>query len=156
MNPSQSYTRNFYYDGDQIVEERDENNKWVTRYMNGVGIDDPLLLLNASGVYGYTKDALGSIKELVKLDQQVPHQRYRYSAYGITSEALEVVTPDKKSIENRYAYTGRELEPETGLYYYRARYYDPELGRFLNEDPIGFEGGDVNLYRYVFNNPVRW
>ena len=154
-NPSLSNERRFYYDRDQIVEERNENNQVVTRYMNGTGVDDPLLLINASGVYGYTKDGLGSVKELVKLDQQIPHQRYSYSSYGMTTEALEVVTPDKKPIENRYAYTGRELEHETGLYYYRARYYDPELGRFISEDPIGFSGGDVNLFRYVVNDPMN-
>ena len=49
---------------------------------------------------------------------------------------------------------GRELDAESGLYFYRARYYDASLGRFINEDPIGFTGGDVNLYAYVFNNPV--
>jgi RHS repeat-associated protein len=51
------------------------------------------------------------------------------------------------------AFTGREWDPETGLYYYRARYYDPSIGRFLSEDPIGLEGG-VNYFRYVGNNPV--
>lgn len=43
-----------------------------------------------------------------------------------------------------------------GFYYMRARYYDPNVGRFISEDPIGFEGGDVNLYAYVGNNPVSW
>jgi len=51
------------------------------------------------------------------------------------------------------AYTGREGDPETGLYYYRARYYDPKVGRFISEDPIRFAGG-VNFYSYVTNNPV--
>ena len=51
-----------------------------------------------------------------------------------------------------YTYTGRELDPETGLYYYRARYYDPRIGRFLQEDPIW----DVNLYGYVQNNPLKY
>ena len=51
-----------------------------------------------------------------------------------------------------YAYTGREWDPEINLYYYRARYYDPKIGRFISEDPIGFEGG-LNFYAYVFNNP---
>jgi RHS repeat-associated protein len=50
-------------------------------------------------------------------------------------------------------YTGREIDRDTGLYYYRARFYDPEIGRFLAEDPIGFEGG-INFYAYVGNNPV--
>jgi len=53
------------------------------------------------------------------------------------------------------AFTGREWDPETGLYYYRARYYDPKIGRFISEDPIGFAAG-TNFYNYVENNPVRY
>ena len=56
--------------------------------------------------------------------------------------------------EPGYAFTGREWDPETGLYYYRARYYDPKVGRFTAEDPIAFQGG-VNFYAYVLGNPVR-
>ncbi len=52
-------------------------------------------------------------------------------------------------------YTGRERDAETGLYYYRARYYDPSIGRFLTEDPLGFGAGDVNFYAYVGNNPIN-
>ncbi|MDX9715704.1 MAG: RHS repeat-associated core domain-containing protein [Dissulfurispiraceae bacterium] len=48
------------------------------------------------------------------------------------------------------------MNQETGLYYYRARYYDANTGRFISKDPIGFSAGDVNLYRYVGNNPVNW
>jgi len=54
-----------------------------------------------------------------------------------------------------YAFTGRRLDAETGLYYYRARYYKPEIGRFLQTDPIGYEGG-LNMYAYVGNNPIMW
>jgi RHS repeat-associated protein len=53
-----------------------------------------------------------------------------------------------------FAYTGRERDEETGLYYYRARYYDPAVGRFVSEDPLGFAAGDTNLFRYVRNVPV--
>lgn len=53
-----------------------------------------------------------------------------------------------------YKYTGRE-DDGSGLFYYRARYYSPRLGRFVSEDPIGFRGG-INLYRYVVNNPLKW
>ena len=56
---------------------------------------------------------------------------------------------------NSFRYTGREFDSETGLYYYRARYYDPEVGRFLSEDPIGFDGG-INFYSYVGNNPINF
>jgi RHS repeat-associated protein len=59
-------------------------------------------------------------------------------------------------VEFRYGYTGRELDSETGLYYYRARYYAPTTGRFISEDPMGFGAGDTNLYRYVFNNATNY
>jgi RHS repeat-associated protein len=57
--------------------------------------------------------------------------------------------------ELRFGYTGREQDGETGLDYYRARYYDASNGRFISEDPIGFEAEDTNFYRYVGNNSVN-
>lgn len=59
------------------------------------------------------------------------------------------------NFRNGYQFTAREWDKETGLYYYRARYYDPMEGRFISKDPIGFESGDVNLYGYVHNNPIN-
>jgi len=66
---------------------------------------------------------------------------------------MEIV--DSSIIGNPYMFTGRRFDSETGLYYYRARYYDPYIGRFLQTDPIGYYGG-LNLYTYVDNNPVNW
>ena len=62
-------------------------------------------------------------------------------------------TASTGSLVNSFQYTGRESDPETGLYYYRARYYDPNAGRFLSEDPLGFEAG-INKYVYVENRPI--
>lgn len=59
------------------------------------------------------------------------------------------------SASTRYTYTGREADAEVGLMYYRARWYDPQLGRFLSEDPIGLDGG-MNMYSYVGNNPINF
>ena len=53
-------------------------------------------------------------------------------------------------------FTGRELQQESGLYNYRNRFYHPGIGQFLQSDPIGFEGGDVNIYTYVWNNSPNW
>jgi RHS repeat-associated protein len=61
--------------------------------------------------------------------------------------------PEAGASEPGYAYTGREWDPGTGFYFYRARYYDPKGGRFISENPTGFERGDVNLDAYVGNNP---
>ncbi len=58
-------------------------------------------------------------------------------------------------VTNPYTFTGRRFDPESGLYYYRARYYDAKLGRFLSRDPIGFEGSEWNLYEYVKGMPTR-
>lgn len=74
-------------------------------------------------------------------------QQYAYDAFGM-------VTPSQPDFANPYTYTGREWDQELGLYFYRARYYDAMEGRFISKDPIGFAGGDVNLYRYVQNNPI--
>lgn len=90
-------------------------------------------------------DGLGSIVAMTDAAGNVTSRR-QYDAWG----NLEVGAD-----QPGYAFTGREWDPETGLYYYRARYYDPKVGRFLSEDPIGFAGG-INLYAYVGNNPIGW
>ncbi len=74
---------------------------------------------------------------------------YAYTAYGDGEAAVE-------GVEQAFRYTGRRFEPETGLYHYRARDYDPATARFLQEDPIHFAAGDMNIYRYVWNNPLNW
>jgi RHS repeat-associated protein len=71
-----------------------------------------------------------------------------YDAFGgVTSQTDE-------SVVFRYGYTARELDAESGLQYNRARYLDSFTGKFISEDPIGFQGGDSNLYRYVNNLPI--
>jgi RHS repeat-associated protein len=73
---------------------------------------------------------------------------YAYDPFGS-------VTVSGEASDNTFQYTGRENDG-TGLYYYRARYYSPELQRFISRDPIGLSGGDVNFYRYVGNDPVKF
>ncbi|MHB9050184.1 MAG: RHS repeat-associated core domain-containing protein, partial [Pirellulales bacterium] len=73
-----------------------------------------------------------------------------YDAFGkITSQTNSAEQP-------RFTYTARELDSDTGLYYYRARWYDATTGKFMSEDPIDFAGGDENLYRYVRNRPLNF
>ncbi len=83
-------------------------------------------------------------------------ERYVYSPYGVATiyDATWTNTRSTSSYANVTLYTGRELDPETGLYSYRNRYYSAELGRFVSRDRIGDEGGDVNLYCYVGNRPI--
>jgi len=74
-------------------------------------------------------------------------QTYTFDAFG-------ELTNSAGSLTNLFQYTAREFDPETGLYYYRARYYDATTGRFVNEDPLFLAGGDIDLYRYTWGNPV--
>ena len=74
----------------------------------------------------------------------------RYAPFGAAR-----TPPSTGTSPNPLRYTGRERDPDTGLYYYRARYYDPALGRFLSEDPLRFDSGDPNFYAYVGNNPLN-
>ncbi len=90
-------------------------------------------------------DNLGTIRLVVNAAGEVQN-RIVYDSFG------EVVSESNPGVDFRYGFTGRELDSETGLVYYRARYYDG--GRFISEDPIGFGGGDGNLYRYVGNSPT--
>ena len=75
---------------------------------------------------------------------------YAYEPFGTILSEQETITQPFKFV-GQY---GVMAEP-SGLYYMRARYYDPSVGRFVSEDPLGFGGGDVNLFAYVRNNPVN-
>ena len=101
----------------------------------------------ANGTLFYHQDGLGSVTELTTNTGSVA-KAYAYDAYGNILES-------PGTVNQPYTYTGRELDSETGLYYYRARYYDAETGRFLQKDPIGLRGG-INIYRYASNNPTLW
>jgi RHS repeat-associated protein len=90
-------------------------------------------------------DHLGTVRDVIDSMATVVNH-IRYDSFGkITSET-------NAAVDFLFAYTGRERDEETGLYYYRARYYDPAVGRFVSEDPLGFAAGDTNLVRYVGNS----
>jgi len=126
--------------------EFDENDNIVSRYTNSNRIDIPMIIEDTSGSNLYLTDGLQSITELINMQGQVD-QSYVYDSFGN-------ILNSTGSLNNQYAFTGREIDVENNLYYYRNRYYDPEIGRFIQEDPIGFRGG-INFYSYVSNNSVN-
>ncbi|MBI2519495.1 MAG: carboxypeptidase regulatory-like domain-containing protein [Bdellovibrio sp.] len=158
-----SYTRRFIYDNEDIFFELDGQNHIIAVYLHGPGIDDPIAMLrdvNGNGrfeeneVFIYTKDHLGSIKDITDFNAELK-QRYSYSVYGVTKLEKDDTNSSNQFVENPYVYTSREWEQETGCYYYRARWYCPEMEKFISEDPLGFGGGDKNLYAYVSSSPIN-
>ena len=140
-------TRVMVYDGDNVAERLDETGTPVVRFSHGPGIDEPLAI-NRGGARGfYEADGLGSITSLTNAQGQIVNT-YQTSVFGVETSVTE-------GINNPYQFTGREYDRDTGLYYYRARYYDPQIGRFISEDPLGFMGGP-DFYPYAGNNPVTF
>src|SRR5262249_18480612 len=103
------------------------------------GLDEDFQRTDANGSVSFLNGSLGSTLALTDGSGNIQSQ-YTYDPFGNTSEAGVISG-------NPSAYSGRELDA-TGLYFYRARYYNPSLGRFISEDPIGFGGGQ-NLYSFV-------
>jgi RHS repeat-associated protein len=137
------------YDGDNIALTFDETGTQTHRYLFGPGVDQVLADETQTSVNWALVDNLGTVRDVIDSNGVVLNH-ISYDSFGnVTSET----NPD---VDIRYGYAGRERDEETGLDYYRSRYYDPTNGRFINEDTIGFYGGDANLYRYVGNNPINF
>lgn len=139
-------TTNFFYDGDNMILEKNESGNTVSRYTSGLEVDDWISMNREGGSYFYIKDHLGSVTGLADSDQFLAN-RYKYDAFGN-------IIGKSGSVANPYLYTGREYDKETKLLYYRARYYDPEVGRFINKDPL--KNDRYNPYSYVNNNPINF
>ena len=114
-----------------------------------------MCLKAGQATYYYHTDGLGSITELTDPSSSVI-EKYSYDIFGnvIIKDAQGNVL-SQSAVGNPYFFTARALDPETGLYYYRARYYNPKIGRFLQTDPVGYSAG-INLYAYCSNNPINY
>ena len=124
------------------------------KYIVGPGIDEVLAVKTASSISYLTRDGLNSVSEATDGAGQAL-ESYTYDAFGLPAffdgSGSSIAS---SAIGNRYLFTGREWEQESGLYYCRARHYDPGIGRWLQPDPIGEDGG-LNLYGYVGNDPTN-
>jgi RHS repeat-associated protein len=136
----------YLYQGHNLAMVLDAQDSVQTRFFYYPGVDQPYAMKTRAGaVYYYVRDEQGSVVGMVDAAGGVAN-RYRYNPWG---EAVLV----QEAVANPLRYGAREYDAETGLYFNRARYYDPSLGRFASEDPLGLEGG-VNKYAYVGNDPV--
>jgi RHS repeat-associated protein len=138
-------TTQFVYDVWDVTQEITSGVK--TNYVRTLNIDVPLTRITGSTIRHYVKDALGSTVALTD-DSGAVKTTYTYDAYGNATATGE-------TSDNPFQYTARENDG-TGLYYYRARYYSPEMQRLISEDPIRLNGGDINFFAYTHNNPIRY
>jgi RHS repeat-associated protein len=141
----------YIYDGDTLLQVTDGSGvtqKEYTSTMDRFG--DVLSEFDGSSAKCYEPDGLGSTDALSDASQTVTDQ-WRYRAFG-------AATHTTGTDSNPFTWAGRQgnfNDAETGLYFLRTRYYDQVTAQFLSQDPIGFDGGDANLYRFVGNNPVN-
>jgi RHS repeat-associated protein len=131
------------------------------QYSNGAG---PLVSATVSSstpgtTYWTATDHLGSVRDVID-NNGVTRQHVVYDSFGNRSSEVDrnaagtvIASTDAAAIDTIFGYTGRDWDKDTGLQNNRARWYDPTTGRWLSQDPIGFEAGDANLYRYVENRP---
>ncbi|MBK9293564.1 MAG: hypothetical protein IPM57_03830 [Oligoflexia bacterium] len=171
VDSSKSFTRNFIYDNQEIIVELDGSNQILARYtQSGLRTDDTLavdvtsqgqsanIAQNAQSYY-YLKDALGSVTDITDSSGNLV-QHYNYTSFGTIQNIKDGAGTDITSnpiVNTAYTYTNRELDSETGNYYYRARYYDPQIGRFLQEDPdpgkMENSATVINKFNYAQNRP---
>jgi RHS repeat-associated protein len=133
---SSSGTSTYAFDGSNLIEETNSTGAAVARYSQGLDIDEPLAMLRTSTTSYYQADGLGSVTSLSSAAGSLA-RTYTFDSFGKQ-------TASSGSLTNPFQYTAREFDTETSLYYYRARYYDPQTGRFLKEDPAGFQAGVVH------------
>jgi RHS repeat-associated protein len=100
--------------------------------------------------YTHHYNGIGSTVAMTDSSKAIVN-KYFYTAFGELTNQIESVTQPFKYVGQ----AGIMQEPN-GFYYMKARYYDPSIGRFISEDPSGFDGGDINLYAYANNNPVNF
>lgn len=138
-------TASFLYVGANVVQE--QSAQLGTANLLSGGIDEIFTRGDLGGSFSPLADGLGSSLSLTDAAGTVQTE-YAYGSFGLSAST-------GATSNNSSQYTGRENDG-TGLYYYRARYYSPERQRFLSEDPLEFEGGDINLYAYVANSPTNF
>ncbi len=150
-----------YYDDQRVLLETDDSNSDQRAFVYGNYIDEVLIMTDYTVQddpdYFYGQDHLYSTVALFD-DAGAVIERYEYDAYGqVRIMDASYNSRTGSSYGNTYLFTGRRLDTlDSGalkIYYYRARYYDPEIGRFLQRDPLDYVDG-MNLYEYVGNSPV--
>ena len=146
-------TTAFLDDGDNEIAEYDGSGNMLRRYISGPAVNDNIAMVDCRGVSGcagsgvvktyFHVDKLGSVVAMSDANGNLAEGPYAYDPYGNGASTAGVP----------FKFTGQRIDPETGLYYYRARYYAPAFGRFLQTDPVAY-ADDLDLYSYVGDDPT--
>jgi RHS repeat-associated protein len=140
-----SAVTNFLYDGDRLVGEYGASGAALRHYVHGAGVDEPLVW--------YEGAAETSPKSWLHADRQGSIIATSSASGAVTAYTFGPYGEPSSWGPMRFAYTGQIALPEAQLYHYKARVYDPMMGRFLQTDPKGYDAGDTNLYAYVGDDP---
>jgi RHS repeat-associated protein len=168
-DPTKTFTRTYSYSGLDKIREYDGNNNLLVTYTNsGMMVDDTLSanvtasgvaaqVASTAGIYQYLKDQVGTVVDITDGGgNEVQHNIF--SAFGLPLSIKNASGMDVTAnppVATNTTFTGREYDSESGLYYYRARYYDPALGRFISKDPLGLASRAANSYIYALNSPIQ-
>jgi len=137
----------YFYDFGNILLELNGSGNQISNYTHGSGKNQPLSMTRSSSTFYYISDSLGSIRELADNTQNIVAS-YQYDAFG-------TIRYQSGNIWNPCRFTAREFDADTGTYYSTLRYYDPEVGRFMEKFTINLIlNHETNLYRYRENNPA--
>jgi len=137
----------YFYAFEDILMKFDAIGDVLERNTHSNIIDEPLTTEIGGNLYCYHSDKSLSIRLVTDSSSEISAS-YRYTAFG-------EIENQTGNFDSDYSYTGREKDNETGLYFYRTRYYNPSIGRFISEDAVGAIS-DINLYKYVGNNPINF
>ncbi len=130
-----------------VWADLDGSNDLQTRYLHGDQVDQLFARQDAGVQYWYLTDYQGSVRDVLDNSGNVK-DAIVYDGFG------NIISETNSAYRGSYAWTGRMFDVETGLQYNRARWYDPTTGRWQSQDPLGFDAGDSNLYRYVMGRPT--
>ena len=152
--------RHLYYNNQwQVLVEAEPNNVATTMYSyHPQYVDAVAVRIRDTDAHIYLHDANYNVTAVMN-DTGSVVERYAYMPYGkvtVLNASFSPVIGNTSTIANEYLYTGRRRDPETGLQINRWRFYNWQIWRWVNRDPIGYEGRSMNLYEYVGSFPNRY
>jgi RHS repeat-associated protein len=142
-------TTGYLYGGADLLMDLDGSGNPVTEYAYWPGVDAPFAMSKGGQTYYFAQDPTGNnITGLIRASDNSIQASYGYTPFGVQRSG------SFDNVGNSLQFAARQYDSESQLLYFRARYYDPQVGRFISEDPVGL-GGGINPYAYAGNDPIN-